>query len=130
MRQFLAAAAAGLPPSGILIDDGTNKVTFTVENGTADQVTFRLVLSDNLWAWKSMPISTDIAGQFSKVTEIGVNSNQRRSEIGLTQDDLAGSIKLDFWKHGVVGLGAWVTARIIDTSEHFGKLITYTWEED
>jgi hypothetical protein len=130
-RQFLAAAAAGLPTSGTLIDDGTNRVRFTVENtGQPDRVTFRLVLSDNLGTWKSMPISTDIVGNWVRVRELGVNSNQRMSTVGLTTDDLAGAIKLDFWKHGFLGLGAWVTAVVIDVSEHLGKRITYVWEED
>jgi hypothetical protein len=129
MRQFVAAAA-GLPPNGTIIDDGTNKLTFKVENGDADQVTLRLVLSDNLWGWKSMPINTDIVGQWVRVSELGVNSNQRTSTLNLTQDELGGSIKLDFWKHGAFGLGAWVAARVIGTSDHLGKLITFTWEED
>jgi hypothetical protein len=130
-RQFLAAAAAGLPSSGTLIDDGTNRVRFAVEEtGQTDRVAFRLVLSDNLWGWKSMPISTDIVGNWVRVRELGVNSNQRIATVGLTTDDLAGAIKLDFWKHGVLGFGAWVTALVIDVSEHLGKRITYIWEED
>ncbi|GHG80551.1 hypothetical protein [Streptomyces griseocarneus] len=125
--QFVRAGAAGLV-DGNIIDDTSNRVRLSVETlGPRDQLTLRLVLGDECSYWKTMPVKTHIGGTWVSVGELGVNSKFRISTINRTLDELGGTLQLDFWKSGFLGLGAWVTARTLDVTENLGKRLTFTW---
>jgi hypothetical protein len=131
IRQEARQSQAQLVGSGILINNGWDRIFWRVDDWEPGVMTLQLVLDTRLWAWKSIVVTTlRNNGNWEWVREIAVNSNDRVASVQLYPSDLAAMFKLDFWKHGFGGLGRWVTAVVLDTPSHMGKSLQFTVDRD
>jgi hypothetical protein len=126
-----AAAHAQVETSGTIINQWGARVRLDVEDsGDTSKVQIVLRAANNITWWKSLDISRWGFPVLVNVGRLETKDANRESSIDLSASDGGFLLKLDFWKGGFLGVGAWVGARLVNVPDNLGKRLIYTWERD
>jgi hypothetical protein len=117
--------------SGVLVDDPTMRLTYDVEVADANnKIQFVLRATDNITWWKSLDLFVNVSGSWVHSKRIETKKSDREAQVDYFDFEMTDTFKLEFWKGGVGGFGAYVYALTMDSYANLGQKIIFTWERD
>jgi hypothetical protein len=130
-EEGLASRRAGAPElavgdSGTFVDNGTDRWHYLVIPGTPGVLTIQLQVSDQVTWWKQIVISASYFGSWYQIRTLETKDDYRTATVDLTPADAqSGTLKLEFWKGGFLGFGAYITTLLLDVPSNLGNKIIY-----
>ena len=117
--------------SGVIVDEPGARITYRVETADAEnKIQFVLETVGNIKAWKSLDLFVNVNGQFVHSKRTETNGAKHTAEVDYFDDEMTDAFKIEFWKAGFLGFGAYVTSLIMDSYENLGSRIIFSWERD
>lgn len=117
--------------SGTLYDNGTDRITYQVTwTGDTSKAQFELRTPTAITWWKSLDIFSYVNGQYVHAKRIETKDSRHYASVDYFAGEMTSPYKVEFWKAGVFGAGAYVTAIQMDNAGSVGKRFTFTWERD
>lgn len=116
---------------GYIIDGPGNKIHYHVEP-IEDQgkIKFVLKMANRLTWWKSLDIFVNVNGRWEHSKRIETKDAVKEASVDYFEHEMTTAFKIEFWKGGFAGFGAYVVALQIDSYENRGNKLTFTWERD
>jgi hypothetical protein len=123
-REDVAELAVG--SSGTFVDNGTDRWHFLVVPGTPNVLTLQLQVADNITWWKQIQVAASFFGSWYNIRTLETKNDKRVATVDLTPADAqSGTLKLDFWKGGFLGLGAQIITLLLDVPSNLGNKVIY-----
>jgi hypothetical protein len=123
-RDSVAGLTVG--SSGTFVDNGSDRWHYLVVPGTPNVLTIQLQVSDKVTWWKQIEISASFFGSWYPIRTLETKDDRRVATVDLTPTDAqSGTLKLDFWKGGFLGFGAYIITLLIDVPSNLGNKIIY-----
>lgn len=132
------SSAQELSGSGNLIDSGSDKISYNVEdlkddNGKIDntKAVFVLKVDNHITWWKSLDLfKTNQEGDLLRVFRLETKDNKKEASVDVLAADMKGTKQLEVWKAGFLGAGAKVVQKKFEGSSLVGKHVTITIHKD
>jgi hypothetical protein len=86
--------------------------------------------TDNITWWKSLDLFVNVSGSWVHSKRIETKKSDREAQVDYFDFEMTDTFKLEFWKGGVGGFGAYVYALTMDSYANLGQKIIFTWERD
>ena len=117
--------------SGVIVDEPGARISYRVDTADADnKIQFVLETAANIKKWKSLDLFVNVNGQFIHSKRTETKDSKHVAETDYFDDEMTDAFKIEFWKFGFLGFGAFVTSLILDSYENLGSRIVFTWERD
>jgi len=117
--------------SGYVANGPGARIRYDVEPTDPDKIVLVLRQVPQLRWWKSLDVFSDVNGTWmGGGRRIEVKDDQREASLDIYAWDSSATLRVELWKAGFGGFGAFVHARHIDRQSHLGRRITFTWEQD
>jgi hypothetical protein len=114
--------------SGVLFDNGSGRVTYSVvpiyDNNKA-QFVLRTV-SSITW-WKSLDIFLSNGSSYARIE---TKDGTHQAQVDFFATDMTTPYKVQFWKAGFFGAGAFAHEIYMDRDSSVGYMYIFTWERD
>ena len=108
------------------INDATNEWSYSIEAGTPNMLTLQLEASPRVTWWKQIVVYASLFGNWHWIRTLETKDYQRVRAVNLRPEDAqSGTLKLDFWRGGIAGLGAYITTLLIDAPTNLGNKLIY-----
>ena len=112
-------------------DEPGNRVQFRVE--TADdpgQLEIRLEVEDRITWWKSLSYFMRVGSTNIERHRIETKDSVKQAEVLVYTPDIAQFGRLELWKGGKVGFGAFVQSLDFNSWANRGRRFVFRWVED
>jgi len=94
--------------------------------GTPGVLTIQLMVSENVTWWKAIEISASFFGSWYPIRHLETKNGNRSSAVDLTPADAqSNTLKLDFWRGGILGFGAHIFTYLVDVPSNMGNRIIF-----
>ncbi|HYO55356.1 MAG TPA: hypothetical protein VEU50_21450 [Archangium sp.] len=114
--------------SGVLIDNGSGRITYTVvptyDNNKAQ---FVLRTVNSITWWKSLDIFLSNGSSYARIE---TKDGKHEAQVDFFATDMTTPYKVQFWKAGFLGAGAFVHEFYMDRDTSVGYKYIFTWERD
>ncbi len=112
-------------------DEPDNRVRFRVEQADdPGQIEMRLEVADNITWWKSLSYFMRVGTVNIERHRIETKNNVKSAEVIIYTPEIAQFGRLELWKGGFLGFGAWVQSLDFNTWANRGRRFVFRWEED
>ena len=126
LRLDEPSGLAELAGQGTFVDNGTDRWHWMVVDGRPGILTLQLQVPSEITWYKNIHIAASFFGSWYKIRELMTKGENTVSAVDLTQQDAqSGTLKLDFWRCGFLGFGAYVTTMLLDVPTHIGKRVIF-----
>ncbi|GAA1839301.1 hypothetical protein GCM10009836_17970 [Pseudonocardia ailaonensis] len=124
--QLAGTAAIAVGSSGTFVDNGTDRWHYLIQPGTPNVLSIQLQVSDTVTWWKQIEVSASYFGSWFPIRTLETKDDKRVATVDLTPTDAqSGTLKLEFWRAGVLGFGVRVITLLVDVPSNLGNKIVY-----
>ncbi len=123
-----------LQGSGTVPDVGSDVIKYEVVDLPSNQsniIRITLKSVDKITYWKHLTVMAQIGWISSlKISELETKDSKHEDSFDYPSWDLIDHLRLEFWKGGFLGAGAYVTQWSINARDNLGSHIIFTWEKE
>ncbi|MFF5297234.1 hypothetical protein [Paractinoplanes globisporus] len=129
--EQLASSGAALQGSGTFVDNGWDRWHYLVLPGAPGVLTLQLQIADVITWWKRIEVHASFFGYWFPIRRLETANGTKTASVDLTAADAqSGTLKLDFWKAGFLGVPSYITTQVLDVECHLGKTVVFLCSRD